>query len=510
MKTLLLLLLAQTTPAANPTPDYYLCTGRVGGEWNYGRAPSGCDANAFGSDEVALATYGKLVFQDPSQRSEERKRYMDDLHSVIRDAAAYYIKKRKPQASVDEISAFQLGILTTAAQETYWSHYRFNSDALKMMRGDSGHGHGIMQVDDRHHFPAVQRGLGWNLLGNITYAMDIYFAAWERAPNQACVGAENKWEERIRSAWAAYNGGPAKICRWTNPNDTWARNDQGFYSHLTNQRWRGFVTNFEKAAPINVPCLIENQENCPGGGEPPAPAPLQENKLYSTPKPCVFKDGKLYCLNNAKDHICLRSLSAFENMEGETLDPNRMQQVETVLLDRHATCANFTQGFLKVGQWAEAKLNINLRATPGGGLLGQMAKGIKAEILDFEVRNFAQNRYYKVKVNGVEGFVYGGSLTDYTQWLQLTDAPNSHRAVAVVGEKIQIVNRAGINLRKYINGTWLVNIPMNTLLVVEGVTVQGAENLVYYKVRYGQKVGFIYSGMLLPKSTIASWTKRIP
>lgn len=516
MKTLLTLLaatvLSQSGWAANATPDFYLCTGKVGGEWNFGRAPNGCNASSFGSDKVLKDTYGDLVFMDGSERTAERKRYMQDLHAVIRDAAEYYIKKRKPNAPTAEVEAFKLGILTTASQETFWSHYRFASDSrYKMMRGDVGHGHGLMQVDDRHHFPAVTSGTAWNLIGNITYGMDEYFANWERAPAQSCVGSATNYEARIRAAWAAYNGGPGKICRWTNPNDKWAHNDKGFYDKLKSKSWKTYVADLNKIAPINVPCLVEKRENCPAPGEPEQPS-IRENVLYRTAAgtPCVLVGGGLKCMAEFRDSVCLRSVSSFTNGDAVVVTDQALSAFPRTTLDRHATCKAFDSSLINVGKVAEAKTNINLRSTPGGGLLTTMNKGVKAEVLDFEIRNLGvQDRYYKVTVAGKTGFVYGGDKTDHANWLVAAAVDTTPSVIARPGEKIQILNAAGINMRTTPGGTLQLNIPKNTQVTVIEFQIKNAVNDVYYKVTYKGKTGYVYSGALLPRDTTSLWTKRI-
>jgi hypothetical protein len=518
MKRIIFLCMAVTfslpAPAANPTPDWYKCTGRTtSNEWNFARVFYGCNASEFGSDSVVRDAYSPVIFADAKARDAERRRYMEELHAVIRDAAEYYLKKRKPGASSAEIENFKLGILTTAAQESYWSHYRlFTDNRYKMMRGDVGHGHGMMQVDDRHHFPAVQQGLGWNLLGNLAYAMDIYYDAWQRAASQSCVGSATNWEARIRAAWAAYNGGPSRLCRWTNPNDRWAHNDKGFYDHLRLKRWRQFIGNFNKPASVNVPCLIEKRENCPKPGEPERPQ-LRENVLYRSAAgvPCVLKGGGLQCLAEFRDHVCLRAVSAFTDTNPEVVADEVIHSLPRQTLDRHATCAAFESSLIGVGQMAEAKLNINLRATPGGGLVGLMPKGEVAEVLDFEIRNLAsRDRYYKVQVGTQVGFVYAGNASNHGNWLVPSQVAPLHPVVARVGESLQIVNSVGINMRATAGGTFLLLIPVNTRLVVQDVVVQGAENYVYYKVSYNGRTGYIYSGALLPTNTVASWTRRLP
>lgn len=515
MNTVTLLLLSLlSTPASAATADWYKCVGKTtSNEWNFGRVYYGCNASEFGSDSVVKESYGPVIFGDGKARDTERKRYMEELHAVVRDAAAYYIKKRKPSVSSAEVEAFQLAILTTAAQESYWTHYRlFTDNKYKMMRGDVGHGHGLMQVDDRHHFPAISQGLGWNLLGHMAYAMDIYYAQWERAPAQSCVGSATNFEARIRSAWSAYNGGPGKICRWTNPNDTWARNDEGFYSHLKGQRWKPLAGNLSKAASINVPCLIEKRENCPPPGDPVQPT-LVENVLYRTAAgtPCVFRAGRLSCVAEFRDHVCLRAVSAFTSVTPVVVTDAAIAGIVRENLDRHATCGAFAAGLLKVGQMAEARLNVNLRATPGGGLVGVFNKGEVAEVLDFEVRDLAQkDRYYKIRVGALEGYVFAGSASDFGNWIVASTLPGPiPTVIARVGEKVQIVNAAGINLRRTAGGVLVGNIPKGVQVTVEEFVVAGTDNKVYYRVTYKNVVGYIYTGMLSPAESVSTWTKRI-
>ncbi len=513
MKTIILALLPLSALAVNPTPDFYKCTGKVGGEWAFGRAPNGCDGNQFGSDQVVRQSYAPVIFLDAKERVAERKRYMDDLHAVIRDAAEYYIKKRKPNASTDEIEAFKLGILTTASQETFWSHYRIPSDQkIKMMRGDFGHGHGLMQVDDRHHFPAVQQGLGWNLLGNMAYSMDEYYMNWERAPAQSCVRSATNWEARIRSAWAAYNGGPSSICRWTNPNSRWSHNDKGFYDKLKSKSWRTYVSNFQKPAPINVTCLMEKRENCPPPGDPVPQPDLFANQLYRSAagETCVFRQGQLTCLP-FRDRVCLKALSNFTNLDGTLVADGILAKYPKVSGDRHALCKSFDPSLLKVGAFAEMQQAIILRATPGGGQVGVLREKEVAEVLDFEIRNFSKDRYYKFSVDGKVGFIYSGNATTFQNWAQLSSRSTPLPSlVARVGETIEVVNPAGINMRATPGGSLVLNAKKGVRLVVEDYVIQGAENNLYYLVTVNGKKGFLYSGVLLPKPTTASWTRRIP
>lgn len=508
-----MLLLWSVSPQTHATPDHYRCSNAISGEWNFGRAPQGCDASSFGEDKVVQQSYLGVVFDDFAPRTAERQRYMEELHAVIREASTYYMKKRKPSVSAAELQAWNLGIMATASQETFWSHYRIGSDGrLKMMRGDFGHGHGMMQVDDRAHFPAIERGLGWNLALHMAYAMDIYYAAWERAPAQSCVGSATNYTARIRAAWAAYNGGPSRICRWTNPNDTWARNDQNFLNSLNGKRWLNFIADTNKSTSIDIACLMEQRENCTSSQPNPEPLPtLQEKILYRTAdrKVCVYQGGTLSCLEEERDRLCLKVVGSFSGDVATELPSQLLQSAPVKIYDRHQLCQVYDASLIPVSTSVVMNKSINLRLTPGGGILGVIPQGEVTSVLDFEVRTENVNdRYYKVSFAGKQGYVFGGNKNDWKSWVD--HAPEVRSDVARSQQWIQIATRSGINLRRTPGGQLMTTVPSGYQIQVQEVVVLGSSNDVYYKVNYGGNVGYIYSGLLLPQSTVKSWTVVLP
>lgn len=501
--------------AKNNTPDYYKCVAKNSGEWNFGRGGFGCNASSFGSDTFIKSNFSNQIFLDQNRdRTLERERYMQEMHPVIRDAAEYYIKKRKPNVSANEIEAFKLGVMTMANQESFWSHYRKASDdKLKLMRGDYGHGHGLLQVDDRFHFPAVQNGTAWSLIGNITYSLDEFYAAWEMAPNKSCVKSPTNYSARIRSAWAAYNGGPSKLCRWTNPKDTWARNDIGFNQKLNAKAWRNFIKDERKPASINVPCLIEKKNGCKNSSN--IEENLKENTLYQNQegKSCVLKNNVLYCLQDARDALCLQTVSPFQNSIALLASTTTFDKFTIKNLDRHSTCQTYDPSLLKVGGTLQINKPVNLRANISGGVIRLLPKGIRAEILDFEVQDYGKNnRYYKINAQDTDGlvktgFIYAGSSTTHEEWTQSTTlSASSQSFIAQSGDWIEIKNPSGINLRSTPDGAFIKNLPEGSKLAVLNYVVRGNENFVYYQVKFKGQIGYIYSGSLLPANTIANWT----
>lgn len=511
-----------STASAAPIADYYLCNNREGGEWHYGRTPMVCDGSPFGDDKVVESNYDAVVFDDIANRSVERNRYMNELYAVIRDSAQYYIKKRNPSVSNEELNAWVLAVMATASAETNWSHYRQTTDRrLKFMRGDVGHGHGMMQVDDRSHFPAIQQGIGWNLISNMTYGMDILYAAWLRAPSQSCVSSATNYTARTRSAWAAYNGGPARICRWTNPNDAWARNDQNFYDHLQNKRWLLYVNNTLLPSSVSTTCLMENKENCSGTSAPPPSAPIptmQSQTLYQTAagKICILVDDQAQCVSEQRDRLCLNTLDTPRSDVALMISDDLLAKYNPKTWDRHELCSKYEPSLFKVGSSIRFVISINFRATPGGGLLSMVPQGSVLEVLDFEVRNAQLNeRYYKVRYNNQTGYVYAGTSQNYLNWIRqavISETPQAlvpALAVARIGQWLQIAIAAGINMRTTAGGALIVAIPKGTKLQVQDVVIRGAANEVYYKVIYNGRVGYIYSGVLLPISTVKSWTTAL-
>ncbi|MBS1970427.1 MAG: SH3 domain-containing protein [Bdellovibrionales bacterium] len=496
--------------ASAATADYYKCNDRVGGEYNYGRAPQACNANAFGDDKYVTGNYGQLIYSDTAA-STERSRYVDEMNAVIKEAAAYYLKKRKPTVSSTEVSWWVLGIQATASHESYWSHYRKATDArLKMMRGDYGHGHGMMQIDDRAHFPAVTNGTAWNLITNLTYAMDIFYKNWEKAPSQTCVKSATNYEARIRASWAAYNGGSGKICRWTDPNDKWAQNDKNFYTHYSKRLWEKYGTNPNKKASIDVACLIEKKENCPAPGSGTEAPALKSGVLYkSSAGPyCVISNSKASCVTEARDAICLKQISPYSVDEATAVKDTVLASYSPANQDRHALCKSYESTLYPVGTNIEIQKNTNLRASPGGGIVSMVPKDQVVTVLDFELRSAPDNeRYYKVNYQGKEGYVFGGNKTDYLTWAVVATNSNLPSTLAKAGEYVKVVNSAGVNHRTTPGGTLIRLIPKGTQLQVQEVFIEDSNNKVYYRVTYQGQTGYIYTGLLLPTDTTSEWTE---
>ena len=188
------------------------CVNNVGGSWKFGVAPDGCDSNSYGSDAAVQSKYSSLVFDETKNSAAETERYVSNMSAFLGEVSEIYFKQRKRTAQDEELRAWKRSILAMAHQESYWTHYRISKldGRLKFMRGDSGHGYGLMQVDDRWHKGAINKGSAWDILPHALYTMDMFYKVWNMAAKAPCV---TSLEDRSRSAYSMYNGGFSRACR---------------------------------------------------------------------------------------------------------------------------------------------------------------------------------------------------------------------------------------------------------------------------------------------------------
>ncbi len=526
--TALCLFIAGSAQAAyTPTPNDWACTGKVGGTWNHGRAPSPCDASAFGPDSFVRGNYAGVIFDDAAyalSNATERKRYMQAMYPVIRDASQRYLLSRKPGASARELEAFQRGTYATLRQETFWSHYR---DAqlgsgqpylLKMMRGDSGHGHGMMQVDDRYHFVQLQEGKGWNMMQNFTYAIDIYYAAWEAAPN-ACLGGvtaptgttaeiDAYWRSRARSAWSAYNGGPTKVCRWQNGSDVNVAKDNGYRDNYDNRLWLVDVADLAKAAAIDVNCLMDNGPSCPV----PTGGSVEPGKLLQVgTSACVLSNGTLECVDDMRDAACLAGRASFDAGSVTQVYVAQTAGFPRIDHNRHQLCRASVPGLQSLASAIATTQPLDLRSAPDGMVLGQAAAG-NYQVLDFLVVGAQQKRLYRIRaaINGVttDGWIDAGDAGNHAS-KAVGAAPTGAGTIAYAGDWVKVV--PNLNMRATPNGVVLMAIPANSVVQVKEVFGTASANNLYYRVEYTHtdgvlREGWVFGGNLYPVSTLANWT----
>ena len=239
------------------------CGAKVGGEWDFGKVPSACDVRPFHTHDFVISQYGPILFEDARSADNGREAYMGQMYPVARDMAQYYIRRRNPAVTKAEEEAFAHAIYSVITQESMWTHYRRGEDGIvRSMRGDSLHGYGLMQIDDRFHTEDINKGKGVDLASNMLMGLDEYYANWVRSAGVRCVKSRTDWQARARSAWSAYNGGPGNICRWSRAKNRHAKKDASYKSNYLGKRWLALVADVNAPAALDVRCLAEGRRPC--------------------------------------------------------------------------------------------------------------------------------------------------------------------------------------------------------------------------------------------------------
>ncbi|WP_397534707.1 hypothetical protein [Roseateles sp.] len=519
--------LGSSHAAYNATPDFWECANRVGGTFVHGRIPSGCDVATFGPDSFVRGNYGGTVFNDAAYNTAngsdpisvaERKRYMQEMYPVIRDASQRYLNARKPGVQERELQAFQRGVFALLRQESFWSHYRDAQTAtgqpflLKMIRGDNGHGHGMMQVDDRYHFLPLQEGKGWNMMQNFSYAIDIYYDAWQKAPASCLGGAisgdDEYWRSRARSAWSAYNGGPTRVCRWQNTADANVAKDNGYRDNYDLRRWLTDVADLNKPASIDVACLMDNGAQCPQ----PVGAPLGPNRLMKLGNSaCVLVGETLECVDTVGDASCLGGRSSFDERVIATIYAVQVTGRMRVDHNRHQICRAFVPGLQSLGSAITTLAPLALRSSIDGMVLGQAPAGTY-QVLDFAVSGVAaKQRFYRIRatLNGVltDGWIDAGAAATHAS-LATAAAPSGAGALPYPGDWVSVV--PNLNMRATPGGALLVTIPAGRVVQIKELFGTASANNLYYRIEYTHsdgvtREGWIFGGNLYPSSTLANW-----
>jgi hypothetical protein len=514
------LLVAAAAPAWGRTPNNWHCFDAIAGQWAFGDAPRACSINFMESPAATRSEFNPILFQDASAGDAERARYMGELYPAMRDFAAYYIKRRDPGADAAEVAGFQAALFALAHQESYWTHYRNGADGIvRSMRGDAGHGHGIMQIDDNAHFADVSEGKGVDFAENVVLGLSELYADWVRAGNQACVGSPTNYYTRARAAWAAYNGGPGSVCRFANASSPWAAHDREFQTKLDAKEWQKYVANPKAISRLDVKCLAEGHRPCALAPGQQARAQVAAEGLYqaSEGRFCLLKSAALECVAAFADVACLESREGAPLPVLGSLSPRDEAAYPAAELDRPALCAGAVNGLFPVGSDIALKKPLAFEAAPGGRLIGQLAAGNAYRVLDFAVADGpeTQARAYKISVNGIEGYVAGGTRADYAAWIDRAPAgqaaaESATGGLASPGDAIEVVSPGGINIRQGPDGAAIGRIPARAQAAVLAVAIAGARSSAYYKISYSGLTGFIYVGELRPSNTLGAWARPVP
>jgi hypothetical protein len=403
----------------------------------WGALDLGCDADQFGDISRIESIYPAFVYNrrvpDADYQAHITK-YITNMNSIIREVAKDYYLQRVPDAKPATLRAWMRAAVAVGAHESMLSHYRIAGDGrYKLMTGDHLVSHGVMQVNQEYH-ANKELDSSFDLVGNIVGGLDTYFVEWNRAINSSCFNTANGknpsletiFENRARSAYSAYNGGPGRLCRYTDRGNKWKGNDEKFFDSYHNRPYMKYVSDENQAPPVNVKCLMNGDDLC-------AMAKPARDK-YVKSRPLVFPDGKTCLTADGTNYECatdMRVFSCLAKIDPDVLDndPLKMDKPPTfakihTISDREPLCKKAVQGLIDVGSMIVLRKEILLRESVGGSPIGNTKIGRIYQVQDYDLRLGGKTeRYYKIKTSGgTEGWIYGGDDQDRDEWLQVASA----------------------------------------------------------------------------------------
>jgi hypothetical protein len=97
-------------------------------------------------------------------------------------------------------------LLGVGSRETAWGTSRFLDQRGPGGRGDHGHGHGLMQIDDRSHGLYINSGMWADAASNIAYGASVLLQSYAYLRRKDVVDPV-----LTRAALAGYNAGPGRV-----------------------------------------------------------------------------------------------------------------------------------------------------------------------------------------------------------------------------------------------------------------------------------------------------------
>ncbi len=521
-------LLSSPDSAVSRVPFVRECPGKDAGDWNWGEAPSACEAGHFG--EVARI---KFIYSDfaldrtRGEDPEHRKDYVTNLNALLRELSSEYIKAKKPEASKEEIEAFVLAIAAVAHQETYWSHYRVGKDGrYKMMVGDKNVSHGIMQINMNYH-ASKEDDRSFDLVGNIGFGIELFYRKWEMATNARCTQKTKKqtsaqvYQNVTRAAYSAYNGGSDAICRWTNPKHAWAKNDKNYFNKLTGKAWSEWVRVEDQKLRIDIGCIRSGDEICAVAQPRKTESLINRPLVLDDGMNCVIAEGVLECARDYRIAKCLMALNPELNMSGalklKASDPDLAKLKRRVHVDRMALCGKAHPTAALIGDIIKVNQNSGIRMKVEGGVtIATAKKGQSYQVIDVDLPfDSSGNRLYKVKLSpSADGWISAGPVSSGDKPLSVVQRAGAAQIaglklwIPAKGMAVEIAKQDGIKLLVAPETSESkLTLAKGTKVLVDDVKILGAANEIWLRVKAGDDIGYIYSGSTYPQMTVDQWIK---
>ncbi len=510
------------------------CVHKDSGGFQFGNAPTACDATPYGDSHRIENFYTPVVFDKSKKDTDtERKRYVTELYALIKGMAAEYIKRRDPDVTQSEIDGWTRAILSLATQESFLSQYRVGDDGRKkFMTGDHGKSFGMMQINQEFH--AVRgRDTGFDLVTNITMGMDILYSGYAQAKKASCIRSTKKNKVTgdmvvtagLRSAYSMYNGGGGEKCRWTNRKDSWYQNDKGYFQKYQDRPWEKYVSDLKAETSIKFKCLMDKDEACAVSTpvDRPSTAPKRGQIIaLEDGRTCLFtNDKELSCADDARTFTCLSLKNGGVDSEVEhylmkTVDPLYKDITIKNVTGRALVCSEALDHLVQIGGMIRTTRQASLRDDIDGPELTKVPAGKVLQVLDYEFKQEEKfETFYHVRIqdgkNTREGWISAGASGDRNSAVEefKGDASKAEKFIPLVGQNVEVVKAEGMVLLSDLTSKSPMNVtvPNGTVLQAEKVWIVEGDNQIYLKVNYQGQSGFIYAGLTYPFLTVSEWVK---
>lgn len=507
-----------------------VCNARDKGRYTWGQSPDGCDAGSIGDAGKVKSLYGNFIFDMRKGDAAHSQSYMNNMSALIRDLAADYLRRREPGVSQATVNSFVRAIHAVATQESYWTHYRWGKDnGLKVMTGDETHSMGMMQLHDKVH-SGKGRSLRFDLTQNILMGTEQFYTDWKRARTKPCVeNASDKLTAQAKAAYAAYNGGPSAVCRWTDSSAKWAQNDLGYLQKYEKRPWMKLVTNENQKSPVDIECLKAGRSVCTGrSAQPPeqtkptpapvvtAPADIKGKLLVlEDGRQCFSTDGKtLYCATDVRTFSCLEAYSpAFAKAEVVKMknDVLKARSLDVkAYASRDELCKTAVKDMILPGQSLKVKTDTDLLDKVDGKSVAKAKAGDVLQVVDYQVSGLGANLQYRVQsADGKQLWIMAGAAE--ARKVEKSATAAASKLLPVEGDKVSVMMKEGLNMRAAANRTGdpVDLIPLNTVIKVLSVVSVGGNGERWLQVEVKGRKGFIFSGHTFPESDVNTWIKLV-
>lgn len=504
------------------------CSRGDNGRYTWGESPAGCDAQPLGDVSKVANVYGSFTFdRRKSGNKPHLQAYMTNMNALIRDMATDYLKRREPGSSQATIDSFVRAIQSVANQESYWSHYRWATDGrLKLMVGDLGKSQGMMQLHDSS-LAARNRLSRFDLATNLLMGIEQYYIGWSSARRASCVAGLTgtaRLNAQAKAAYAAYNGGPGAICRWTNHDAKWSRNDTGYWEKFAGRPWAKFVTDEKQKLPVDLECLKAGRSTCEGRTNQPPEQPVTPTTNASLAghvinledgRQCFSADGRsLHCAPDLRTLSCLEAYvpaTATMPVLKFKASADALKGLEwKAYASRDELCAAGVKDLAVSGNFVQMKDDADLLDKVNGAPVAKAKAGDVFQVVDYEVSGKGQNLQYRVAMkDGKFAWIQAGE-TSARRMTITTDAAaikTARKVLPVAGDKIVIKRSGGINLRKEASTSSqvLTAIAEKQTVTVKAVKSLGGSGERWLSVEVDGQKGMMYSGHVSPEPDVDLW-----